>query len=221
MNLHAQRLFEMLVRVHDFHMTHADRIPPGSFAARVFADVDAALARIAERSERQISVHGSVRELTVSKAVCRHALRKRMKAVAVTSRGVVLNKVGLAAPFELPGALADLDLVIEARARADAAEPFAASFIERGMPEDFIERLRAEADALDRAKDAKSHAIHTGSGLVAGLDEAIKYGFTAVRQLDGILLNLFADDEPTLAAWKAARRVDWWQRRRTPQRAKG
>ena len=212
MNLHVRRQYEMLIRVRDFGSAHRGTIERSPIALQVFEQLNQSITRVERFADEQISRRGEVRKFASTISVTRAALRKRMKAVVVTARGMVREGINVAR-LEMPESQVALQLVNRARAFADLAESDAAAFIARGMPADFVQRLRQEADAYESAGHFRqSEAVET-VGVTFGLAHAVKGGFDLVRQLDGMMLNLFADDAEGLAEWKAARRVDWWQRR--------
>jgi len=212
MNLHVRRQYEMLIRVRDFGAAHRGSVQRSPIALQVFEQLNQSITRVERFAEEQISRRGEVRKFASTITVTRAALRKRMKAVVMTARGMVREGINIAR-FEMPDGRVALELASTGRAFADLAKPDASAFIARGMPGDFVERLRQEADAYENAGHfRRSEAVET-NGVTFGLAHAVKGGFDAVRQLDGMMLNLFADDAEGLAEWKAARRVDWWQRR--------
>ena len=222
MNMHLQRQHEMLVRARDFRAANRDAIAASSIAVRVFDDLDACIARIDRLREDEISQDGNLRKLTTAKRFAYVAVLKRMRAAAVASRAMP-HGVGSPTARRMPPKRSIGEFIRTALAETDTLAEFADVYRQRGLPDDFVARLRDDINALEDVKRRKDAQASNAVGNRIGLRLEIKRGFDLVRQLDGIVLHLFADDDAALGAWKTARRVDWWQRagRKKPVRAEG
>jgi hydrogenase maturation factor len=77
----------------------------------------------------------------------------------------------------------------------------------------FLEDLEADIEALEEAitRQIESRGSHVES--TAAIEDATERGISALRELDPIMRNTFADDPVKLAAWLSASRVE----RRAPQ----
>ena len=212
MNLHHQRVYEMLIRARDFRTGHQDAIARSEMATQVFDDLDRAIATVENRAEGHISMRGKAKRLITERDGARAAVWKRMRAIVVTGRGAELAGALKHFVLRMPSAPTNTELAIEAHSFANYVEQDAAVFIARGMPTDFVSKLRNEADTLEASRVSKDMEMIQAKSARTSLGDDLRVAFNVVRQLDGITLNLFADDEAALAEWKVARRVEWWQR---------
>ena len=82
---YSKRIFEMLVRVLVFRLTHKDLIGKDSQADQLFEKVDAAFKRISAQSTLQASGKNAVRLSSRERTTVRDELRKDLEAVSRTA----------------------------------------------------------------------------------------------------------------------------------------
>jgi hypothetical protein len=92
--------------------------------------------------------------------------------------------------------------------------PFNDEFVRRGMAPDFVDDLKARILAVEQAVEGRAQAWAARVTATAGLAAAAQMGIEAVRELDRIVRNIYADNEAELAAWESASHVE-----RAPRRA--
>jgi hypothetical protein len=80
-------------------------------------------------------------------------------------------------------------------------------FIAHGSATTVIEDLQALIDAFANATGRHYTALGVQTNKTVALRNAIRDGMNRVRVLDGILSQLLKSDEPLLAEWKSAKRV--------------
>jgi hypothetical protein len=98
-------------------------------------------------------------------------------------------------------------LAAAARGMAQAAEPFAAEFINAGLRPDFIARLNAAADAMVRSVSERTQTRGRLTGATKGLATTLATGRKLVDAIDALVTSALADDPATLANWKRVKRV--------------
>jgi hypothetical protein len=86
--------------------------------------------------------------------------------------------------------------------------PIKTTFVERGLPPDFDEQLRAAVDAFIAASQRQSSGRTQRVQGTAGLDIAGRAGRKIVREIDSILFATYDDHPDLYAAWKSASRVE-------------
>src|ERR1051326_1440999 len=158
MNMHLQRQPEMLVRARDFRAANRDAIAASSIAVRVFDDLDACIACIDRLREDEISQDGNLRKLTTAKRFAYVAVLKRMRAAAVASRAMP-HGVGSPTARRMPPKRSIGEFIRTALAETDTLAEFADVYRQRGLPDDFVARLRDDINALEdvkRRKDAQA-----------------------------------------------------------------
>ena len=130
-----------------------------------------------------------------------------MRPIAVIAREV-FGRTGTDRAFRLPRSWAsNQPLLAAAGAMADAAERAKDTFVARGLPADFVDRLRTAASRLgvvllERRESARRMVTST-----ARINDLLRRGKSAVRQLDGLLRTRLAKDPALLRAWESATRV--------------
>ena len=121
----------------------------------------------------------------------------------------VFGTTGFGQAFRLPSARAsNQKLIASAAAFADAAVQQKDAFVRHGLPDDFIEQLKASADALGGARLAKKESVRVRITASQAAIEQIKRGRQAVRLLNAILQVRLKKDRELLAAWNAVRRLN-------------
>lgn len=120
----------------------------------------------------------------------------------------VFGVSGMDRAFQMPkSAKVNQPLIAAAGAMAEAAEKQRDVFLARGLPPDFIERLKSAAAELDAARNSKTESARRQITATAALKEQVRQGRKAVRLLNAILQPRLAKDPDLLAAWKSAKRV--------------
>ena len=208
MNILVVLRLEMLIRVRDFGLAHADLFPPATYAGQLFATIAAAVTRLEGHAATQASKAGAAREGTSSKAVARANLLKALEVINATARAIALKIPGLENKFRFPHSESDQALLAAARAFAEDAVPLKAEFVKRNLPETFIEDLQADIEAFAEAISARNVSAGSRVKATAAIDATLDEAMLAARELDPIVKNTIGDDKALLAEWRSARHVE-------------
>src|SRR4051794_3241737 len=92
MNLVDIRRFEMLTRVRDFGLEHAELFPGASPGGKIFAEMNAAVAKLDQEAISQFTGAGSAIGGTASKASARAALRDTLQTFVLTAEAIAVAK---------------------------------------------------------------------------------------------------------------------------------
>jgi hypothetical protein len=204
------------MRCSEFGMAEAASFPANTLGGKLFADLKALNVELNTHAAKQSSGKSSAEQGTASKDEARGNLRDDLEAISRTARSIAEGMPGLDDKFRLPrGAANDQELVAAARAFATDALPMKATFIEYGMPADFLDDLNDDIEAFDAAVSAQEAGRRERVTATAAIDEVIERGMQMARRLDAIVYNVFRDQPSKLAAWKSARHVE-----RAPKRKK-
>ena len=201
------RTMEMFKRLGAFNAAHLDRFTPVSLGRQLFNAVAAAASELEAHAAAEASAGGSKRQNTAGRGVARETLRERMEAMRRTARAMASTTPGLEDKFRIPRGGSDQALINAARAFAQDALPLKAEFIRYELPESFIEDLNAAIAALENAIGGQNASKGAGKSAGASIDGAIERGLEAVRRLDPIIRNKFADEPAVLSEWEGARRI--------------
>ncbi|MES2571326.1 MAG: hypothetical protein V4710_14900 [Verrucomicrobiota bacterium] len=128
-------------------------------------------------------------------------IKRGMAAIARAQK-----KPHLLKSFRLPRGSATA-IVAQARAIADAAEPFKEALIELELAPDFIETLRRNIVQFGEASNEQERALQGRMGAKASIEAQIEQGLALVGQLDVIMRNKYKANPQKLTAWLAACRI--------------
>lgn len=97
-------------------------------------------------------------------------------------------------------------LVAWSGAMSNAASAYTKTFVDAGLPADFLAQLQAASDALNTALTARGATKAAQRGASAGLDAEASRGRQAVKVLDSLVEPLIAGNVSLLSQWKSAKR---------------
>jgi len=206
MNDSQNRKRETIVRVRDFGSDHASDFAATSLANQMFTQVATAVTKLDGLAASQAS--GAPREGTSTRDDAREELRRRMEAISRTARAIAIDTPGLEEKFREPRGENDQILLAAARAFATDAVPFAAQFVAHELPATFIDDLKASIAKLEAAIGNQSGAIGDRVGAGAGIAAILEEAMIALRKLDPIIRNKYANDPATLAEWTSASHIE-------------
>jgi hypothetical protein len=90
---------------------------------------------------------------------------------------------------------------------AQAAEPYAASFVSAGLPEDFLKQLTGAADAMLGTLTERTSSKGRRGGATRGLRAKLSAGRKIVHILDAFVSTALTNDPALLRAWNLVKRV--------------
>jgi hypothetical protein len=199
---YSKRVFEMMVRVLVFRSTHPELFPKDSQADQLLLKVEAISRSFSSQSTMQTSVKNDVRLSGGVRSSVREKLRKDLESVSRTAASMGLKQ------FFMPRDRGDRTIANVARIFAASAEPLKKDFIASHMPEDFIERLKAGVEDIERSIEQQAASKSARKEATTALINARTEATTVMTRLDPIMDNLLRDNAPLKAAWDAARRVE-------------
>jgi hypothetical protein len=202
-----KQIIEAYQRVQDFLATYPAPAP-ASYAGpkQVLDDV---VARLTSHSSAQVSGHQLSRsELKRQKALERNLRDRHMRPIVRIARMAIEPEPGIAEKLTMPPtSVGFLKLIAAAQAMRQAAAPYQATFVQNGLPENFLEQFAESETALSNAVVLRGRNIGTKAGAGAGLALQLSRGRKAVEALDSIVIIAFNADPVVLAAWRVAKRV--------------
>lgn len=196
--------YEMFVRVRDFGMANRDVFPESSKAGRGFADVTAAVGAIEDHLTKRDIARVEAR---LVKASTRAAVANYMKAIVKTARRATMDEPG-PSPFVLPARHTAAALLSAARAFIDESKPREATFVEFGLPADFISTFTGLVEQLQEAVDVRNSGRALRARAQSGIEDALTRGLEIIRNLDVLVANALVGDPVRLGYWRSARRID-------------
>jgi hypothetical protein len=137
----------------------------------------------------------------------RRLRRRHMRPIARIARSD-LPKTTELEPLKMPkGRPTAAKLVALADGMANAAAPFADTFIDAGLPPDFLSRLRAATSELSDIVSDRTQSRGKQAGATTGLKQKLSSARKLVHVLDAFVDAALEGNEPLLAGWEAVKHV--------------
>lgn len=173
------------------------------------ATLDEVVAALTGNHAAQHSAQQTAQSRTENRNTLQVALRiEHMQPIAVIA-GSKLAATPDISKMRLPRASVGTQrLLAAAEAMAGAAEQYKQVFLNEQLPQDFIEQLRAAADAVRKAaleRDASRAALVQAT---SGVDEQIVRGRAVVKVLNGLVLKQLARQTELLRGWRFMKHVN-------------
>jgi hypothetical protein len=102
----------------------------------------------------------------------------------------------------------DRSLLAMGQTFASRAEPLKQAFIDSHMAPDFIERLNAAVENLEKTIKDQVFRENTRMAATSAIDQTRNDALSALERLDPLMENLLRDDPPTFTVWQSARHVE-------------
>jgi hypothetical protein len=207
MNKRQAHLLGSLRSAKVFIDTNLDALAP-SVKRGAKSKLDRTIASLTNHATNQAGDHLLSLGLTRAKASLREMLvEDHMTPIARIARAELPDAPEMA-PLRMPsGELSVERLVAHAEGMANAAEPFAASFIEWGLSPTFIDELRQACADLRGSIDDRTMARGQRHGATVGIAEQLRVGRSAVGVLDAFVKSSFRHNPGLLQEWAHVSRV--------------
>lgn len=217
MNDIVRNRLDMFIRVREHAAARAAQFPPTSFAGEQISIIKSVIDNLENHMSAQESGRISAQQGSLSRAAARDEVLRDLEALSRTARAIAQTNPHVSNLFRVPHHKSDQEVLTTARAALSAALPLKAEFIKRGMPADFLEDLQADIEAMEEAIAHKAQGHESHVNATAAIDDEVESGMGALRELDPIMRNTYANDPASLAAWTSASHVERPPRNRTKQ----
>jgi hypothetical protein len=170
--------------------------------------LDEILADLETHATDQVADNlGAQGSMKTTRMLQRRLRRWHMRPIARIARSD-LPATSAVEPLKMPKGKPTAErLVAYAEGMAQAAAPFADTFISAGLPSDFIARLKAATNELRTAVNARLQHRGRQVGATTGLKEKLSSARKLVHVLDVFVETALEGDEPLLAGWNMVKRV--------------
>ena len=170
--------------------------------------LDAAIATLeastVEQGTSQRATRGEVRRRSQLEQAL---IRKFMTPLSKFARAQLDGAANYAALTPSANQLRRERLVQSARSMADAAAPHAEALTAAKFPQDFLQQLRAAAEAVRASIDTKADTRVRQTGATQQVAAALRTGRNAVATLDSLVTHLILGDRRLEQEWRSAKRV--------------
>lgn len=208
MNIYERRQLDMFQKVAEFAANHAADFPAESVATESLDTLRRVIDNLKKFDANQNSQAGNARRHTALKNSVRESLIDDLKAIARCARAISRRIPALDQKFKMYGKPNNLTILSVARTFAADAEPFAGEFIRYGLPANFLEDLRADIEAFERAGLDQTTTALAVTTAADAIDDEINDGLDAVRDLDTLTRVVFRNDPNMLAQWTRVSHID-------------
>ncbi len=208
MDDNQNRRHQMFVRVREFIQQRIADFSETGVVRQLFTDLKVTITEIEQLGSAQVTGIGQARLGTESRGEARAKLRDDLDAIYGVAR-----TMGIESQFQRPTANNDKALLHAARSFATNALPLKAQFIAHEMPEDFLDELNADINALEVAIVAQGNAVGDHVAASAEIDAVIDRGVEIVRKLDPIMKNKYGTSASARAEWTSASHTERAPRR--------
>jgi hypothetical protein len=208
MNDKEIRRLAMMTRARDFGSNNSTLIPADSLAGKLLAIISKIVNELTSYAVKESSGNETAQRGTASKTFLRDELHEDMLAISRTARFMRVDELEFEKKFRMPRGVSDQVLLTTARRFAEDAIPYISEFIQRELPDNFIEEFNNKIKLFEKAVSDQN--LGTGNRVVASaaIDESIDRGMDAVKELDSIIRNKFRKDQAMLEAWESASHVE-------------
>jgi len=214
MNDSDRRRYEMQVRANQFGVDNAADFT--GIATAKFAELGTLVGEIEAESAAQQAGFGEAAQQYEVKDTVREDLREEMSAISRTSKSMEYAFDGIGDKFKFQRNMSDANMLAKARAFHTESLPYDADFIAYGMPATFRADLNALADAFEATFSNTASATAEHVEATAETSSKLRQGNVAVRTVDGIVKNKYANDPGKLAAWISASHVEKAPKKKAP-----
>jgi len=209
MNDNQRRRFERASRVDAFMTSNAADFPADGKGGASAARLKTELAALASLDVAKVTAASTQQKTSTGRRGLRASLRAQIAAVCDTADVISLDHPEVKGLFPRTRAdNSDQTLIAVARAFVAAATPLKALFVEYEMPPDFIDRLRADADALEAQMTRQTEGSGSSVSTNAAIAEALGRVEEVVERVAVVVRNKYRNDPAKLAAFESAHRLE-------------
>lgn len=190
--------YEMLTRVDDFVIAHAELFPKHTAIGDLQEAIHSAIEKLSGHLTAQVSGNNEVRVSMHLRIAARNALRVQLSAVEQTARALKLQR------FWLPTKRSDQALFSTGETFIADAEPLKDQFVLQGLPHDFIEKLKISVLDLKAAISSQTQARAARKASISLFDKTLEEAWQYFQRFEALVANTMSDNPAVIAAWDVA-----------------
>ena len=174
-----KRVYEMLVRVQVFAKGYPHFFERNALAGQAISELDAAVQRLSAHATSLEGGGAKLRASSIDRVTARRILREWLETISRTAKGL------RRAEFSMPRGRSDVTLVSVGRLWTEHVVPLKQPFIDSGMPADFIEKLNAAIENVQRTiqNQTQSHSARLEAAIA--IQHTRGQAVAALRRLAG------------------------------------
>ncbi len=177
-------------------------------SAMLRARLDAAVTQLTAFMAEQSAAAGVAKGETANQ----DAFRKDIRARFLTPMaGIARRALRLAPEFSTmvvaSSTLRNGAYLNTVQTLADSAAKYEKTFVDHGMPADFLTQLRAAITQLNASKDAQARNLSRRKAATQGIVDTDKIGRAELKTLNGVIAPAIKHNAALLADWKASKKI--------------
>ena len=201
-----RRRYNTFIRVKAFGDGNATDFPLNSTGNFNFTEISEAISMMEQGGITQVS--GASKQTTANKATARGELKEMLSTIARTAKALAVDDDKISELFRTSSARNEQTILATARAFLASATPLQAKFVEYGLSENFItdldEAINTFAETISEQGNTKNNQV----GATALADQGMEKGMKALRRLNAIVPNKYANNPTKLAEWTTASHIE-------------
>jgi hypothetical protein len=211
LNSSQKRIYDTGRRIQAFLDTN-NSLLNGINKSGMRSELDSVLAALGEISGKQAAGRVKAIEQTAVQRGLLSALRRNhMQPIASVARMKARTIPNLKAMTMASQDTPIMSLLAHAHGMAGAAQPYARVFVDAGLAEDFIAKLRAAADAVQASIDTRAAARAQRFAAMETLGQLENGARLVLKALNALIVPILSADvahSGRLAEWRNVRRID-------------
>jgi hypothetical protein len=223
MNMYRVNLdrIEMFQRVVDFYPLNASLFDSSTVAPEAFRNLGAAFSKASEAARLQAENQKEFRLQSQARAEARDALVKEIQRISNTASAMSVSNPAMAGRFPAPWSITHTRALLNhAETFVANAEPLKSDFGRFGLPEDFIDSLKAAIGRFKAAMQLQAKTKDQRVDSTKALTEALADCQKQLRIIDAVVENTLSGNLPAMAAWNVRRHVATRGKRKTGAKEK-
>jgi hypothetical protein len=199
-------VLETLRAMQQFLDDNAADIGPGLDSSRASLDIAVAdlTTHFAGQEGGKRGIVGATQKLNALKTGLRFDHMRPIAEIAKRKLASVPEFASLKLP---PANASTAQLIASATSMGDAAAPYTQTFVDLGLPADFVARMQASAAELTQTLAARASHTLTRSGATSGISAQDRNGRSIVKLLDSLVRPRIRSNAVLVGAWNAAIRL--------------
>ncbi len=164
----------------------------------------------------QVSGGASADQAFEVKGTQRDILHSVLRSISDTAKVMEPAFDGIADKFKMPENRSDQNLLATARSWYTLTLPYNANFISYGLAADFRTVLNDAATNFEATITAPITAVDQRTAARALIEASIDRGKAALKILDTVMQNIYADQPGKRAAWDSASHIERPAKKKAP-----
>lgn len=201
-----RRRYNMLVRVRDYITANLPDFAGNAVLTENLNLLNSVIAELEASLAKQSS--GVTKLHTGNKSSARSELHSTLRLFNITAQSIAVDNPSIIETFRMPRGDNDRQLLAKARSFLTEANPIKGQFIAFGLAENQFDKLENDITIFETATTEQGKSLTNRVGATATIDNSIDNGLKAVKRINSVVQNRYADNPAKLAEWTSASHIE-------------